>query len=243
MEKLKKAGYKLICKLKPKRDLPTIDIKDLFGYVEETIKPYTFLSQTSDVMDLVLLRGLAKRFLGCSYLEIGTWRGESIANVSPFCRVAYSLNLSDKELRERYNRTEKYIKLQRILSWRLPNTIHIEENSRNFDFKKLNNQIDLFFIDGDHSYYGVREDTKNIFRIIHPNSIIVWHDIGEDPEHINKEVYYGILDGTPDNKKDKLYRVSNTKCAIYYPFKIKSKKLSFPQFPRTLFEVNVRSVS
>ena len=37
---------------------------------------------------------------------------------------------------------------------------HFYVNSQTFDFETINDEIDLYFIDGDHSYEGVYNDTK-----------------------------------------------------------------------------------
>ncbi|GIL15768.1 MAG: hypothetical protein BroJett039_09410 [Chloroflexota bacterium] len=51
-------------------------------------------------------------------------------------------------------------------------------DSAAFDFSPFYNQIDLFFIDGAHSYEYVRSDTLNALRCCHPGSVIAWHDFG-----------------------------------------------------------------
>jgi len=51
-------------------------------------------------------------------------------------------------------------------------------DSAAFDFSPFHNQIDLFFIDGAHSYEYVRSDTLNALRCCHPGSVIAWHDFG-----------------------------------------------------------------
>lgn len=47
-----------------------------------------------------------------------------------------------------------------------------------FDFSPYHRQIDLFFIDGSHSYEYVRSDTLNGLQCCRPGSVMVWHDFG-----------------------------------------------------------------
>ena len=81
-----------------KNGFPVADITDLFPGLNETIQ-HAFLDGTSFPLDMVLLKKCAQRFTDCIFLEIGTWRGESVANVSPFAKECYTLNLSAEEMR------------------------------------------------------------------------------------------------------------------------------------------------
>ena len=54
------------------KQLPTIDLLDLFPNLEIDINTYSFLPGTSLITDMVLLKSLANRFKECSYLEIGS---------------------------------------------------------------------------------------------------------------------------------------------------------------------------
>jgi hypothetical protein len=47
-----------------------------------------------------------------------------------------------------------------------------------FDFSPFRGSIDLFFIDGAHSYQYCKSDTLNALKCCHPGSVIVWHDFG-----------------------------------------------------------------
>lgn len=56
----------------------------------------------------------------------------------------------------------------------LSNVILITGNSRNVDV--LNSTIGLLFIDGDHSYEGVQEDTKLYWSSLEVGGLAVYHD-------------------------------------------------------------------
>lgn len=51
-------------------------------------------------------------------------------------------------------------------------------DSATFDFSRWHGQVDLFFIDGAHSYEYVRSDTDNALRCVRPGGVIAWHDFG-----------------------------------------------------------------
>jgi predicted O-methyltransferase YrrM len=47
-----------------------------------------------------------------------------------------------------------------------------------FDFAPYHGQIDLFFIDGAHSYEYVRSDSERALQCVRPGGVIAWHDFG-----------------------------------------------------------------
>jgi len=51
-------------------------------------------------------------------------------------------------------------------------------DSATFDYSPFAGKVDLFFIDGAHSYEYVRSDTLNALKCCHPGSVIAWHDFG-----------------------------------------------------------------
>src|SRR3984957_12459918 len=90
-EYLQSKGYK--------NGIPTVDILDIAPNLDETISDFTFLDGTSRVIDIVVLKALARRFPNCEYLEIGSWRGESLVNVASVAKHCTSLSLSKEEMR------------------------------------------------------------------------------------------------------------------------------------------------
>ena len=51
-------------------------------------------------------------------------------------------------------------------------------DSATFDYSPYHGRIDLFFIDGSHSYEYVRSDTLNALKCCRPGGVIAWHDFG-----------------------------------------------------------------
>jgi hypothetical protein len=56
-------------------------------------------------------------------------------------------------------------------------------DSATFDFTPFKNSVDLFFIDGAHSYDYVRSDTLKALECVVPGGAIVWHDFGRVGEN------------------------------------------------------------
>jgi len=226
-------------KYKLPHGLPTVDITDFISE-EEEIAPYSFLEGSSLPTDFALLRSICRNYKVGDYLEIGTWRGESVANVAPLVKNCTSVNLPDDEMR-RLGLDEAYIGLHRFFSKDLSNVTHIQADSKTFDFKSLNKKFDLIFLDGDHHTETVISDTKNAFSLLKDdNSVIVWHDYGLSTETPRFNVLSGILDGCPDNCVKDLYHVSNTLCAVYTKKKLKSAFVRPNTKPNKLFLLKIK---
>lgn len=215
-----------------KYNLPTgfkeIDFKDIAKDETLTLPLFSFGGGGSMPTDLLLLQSLAKNIPNCYYFEIGTWRGESAYNLSQVAEKVFTLNLSNEEL-ALLNETQDYISQIALFSKNIKNIEHLKGSSFTFDFNKFNKSIDLVFVDGDHRYPAVVNDTKKAFDLLKSEkSIIVWHDYAASPNELRYEVMLGILDGAPKEAHKHIYKVSNCLCAIYYPFEIESKPFIYP---------------
>jgi len=222
--------------------LPTVDIS-YFVDIEEKIEPYSFLDGSSLPSDFALLRSICRKNHVEDYLEIGTWRGESVANVAPLVKNCYSINLPDEQMRNA-GLDEAYIGMHRFFSKDLTNVTHIQANSQTFDFSSLNKKFDLIFLDGDHHTEAIINDTKNAFNLLKDeHSVIVWHDYGLSTEIPRFNVLAGILNGCPPEKIKKLYHVSNTLCAIYTGKTIHSATILPNTPPSKYFALTLKTIS
>jgi predicted O-methyltransferase YrrM len=224
--------------------LPTVDLLDLFdGKFNVELNKYTYLENTSTVIDLAILKALAQSIKECNYFEIGSLRGESLFNVAEVSKHCTSLTLSHAQMKQ-FNFKPSLLKSANLFNSEIKNLTVIEDNSLTYDFSKLG-KFDLIFIDGDHTYEGVKSDTQNVFKhLIHDETIIVWHDYTYYPETVRHEVLAGILDGIPSSHHQHLYHVSNAMVAIYKPHaKFKSSMLDFPTVPNKVFKVKVEATT
>lgn len=87
-------------------------------------------------------------------------------------------------------------------------TQHLSDSAA-FDYTPFNGKVDMFFVDGAHSYDYVRSDTEYALKTISPNGIILWHD------------YTNVIDVTEYlnelSAKMPIYRINNTSIAVYSP--------------------------
>lgn len=222
--------------------LKSVEITQLLPNFNISIEPYAALDGGSTPIDIALLKGLAASKPNCDYFEIGTWRGESVANVSPVAKSCTTLNLPDETMLA-MGMNKKYVDLHRHFSKDLKNVTHLQGNSLTFDYSSLNKKFDLLFIDGDHHYESVKSDTKNAFTLFKDeNAIIVWHDYGNSPGDIRWDVFRGILDGTPPDKIKHLYRVSNTLCAIYSEHVQDAEYMQDYNIPTKHFAIHIKAI-
>ncbi|MGC4128187.1 MAG: class I SAM-dependent methyltransferase [Bergeyella sp.] len=219
--------------------LPQIEIKDLHQPAE--IVETFLLDGSSMITDLQLLVTLAKRKEVNSYFEIGTWRGESVFNVAKEIDDCNTLNLSEEEMKA-MGWNPKYVELHGILSKRNPKILHLHGNTKNFDFAGLQKKYDLIFIDGDHTYEMVLNDTKKVFaHLLHENSIVVWHDYAYNPQKIRYEVFQAILDGTNKENHRFLYHPKNTMCAVFIKEKLPATVFDVMENPDTIFQIGLKN--
>ena len=207
-----------------------------------TVAPFAFGDGGSLPTDLLLLRALARQRPGCRYFEIGTWRGESAANVAAEAATVHTLNLSAAEMRA-LKLPERYIELHGYFSRPLLHVTHLHGNSATFGLAGLHasaGPFDLIFIDGDHRYEAVRRDTARVFEhLVGPETVVVWHDASRQPGQPRWEVLAGLLNGLPPGLPGQLVQVGNTLCALYSPLPLPTQP-NDPLAEPSQFTVEVR---
>ena len=223
--------------------LQVIEIDELFPDFEEVAHPYAYLSGATMPIDIALLRALAKKYEVEDYFEIGTWRGESVANMAAIAQHCVTFNLPKEDI-VRLTGNQKYADLHGYFSKMLANVEQLYGDSQTFDFGQHYGKYDMVFIDGDHHYESVKKDTETAFRLLKSDrSIIVWHDYGLDPETIRWDVMEAILDGAPAEKRDQIYHISNTLCAVYLPHVFPNHRLIPYETPKKYFEIEIKTHS
>jgi predicted O-methyltransferase YrrM len=219
--------------------LKQVPLQQMMIEDEIIIEPYGYLGGSSLPTDFALLQSLCRSRNVEDYFEIGTWRGESAANVAPFVKNCYTLNLGDDDLRK-LGHKESYVLNHRHFSKDIPNITHLFGNSQQFNFRKLGKKFDLIFVDGDHHTESVEIDTRIATSLLkNSESVIVWHDALSDPGTPRYEVLLGIFRGLPENMRSRVYLVENTLCAMYLPENIAFEEYGENKIPEKYFRISL----
>lgn len=177
----------------------------------------TFIAGGSGVLDYAFLKMVAQVARVKEYLEVGTYIGESINILTDCCEKLYSVTAdkddtySMKNFCRRYNipdYSERLAQNEKI--------VHYYGDSKKFDFSKHASTVDLYFIDGDHSYMGVYNDTKNIFQHKRKDAIVIWHDFKMADNKYRVGIVKAVSDALGDEFKN-VYVTNNNICGIYIP--------------------------
>lgn len=126
-------------------------------------------------------------------LEIGTYKGGSL---SVFSQIASGKKISiDLTANMDYDVPARNAMLRKLDSnIHLINADSHLESTRNIVRTILNGELlDVLFIDGDHSYSGVRQDLFMYSRYVKPDGYIVFHDIKDSEFHRNQGCYVNRL--------------------------------------------------
>lgn len=187
---------------------------------EITCKELAFMPGGSQVLDYVFLKALAKQYNCKSYLEIGTYIGESINILTDCCEKLYSITAPrqghifsiDNMCKEMDfpNYSDRLAYNDKIS--------HFYVDSKLFDFAQIKEKIDLYFIDGDHSYMGIYTDTQNVFKVRDENSIVVWHDFRKGFLSYRYETVYAVRNALGEKFKN-VYVTNGNYCGVYLPDK------------------------
>lgn len=206
----------------PVNDLKIINLGKFLNESQLKIKldALTFFQGGSTILDYVFLKALAKKFNIKKYLEIGSFMGESINCLNDICDECVSISLEDKYLEEFFYSVGKK-NFGSYFMKNLDNVRQIKGDSKEVDLKEINFKPDLVFIDGDHSYNGVFNDTKKVFDFIDCNeTIVVWHDFRKAfTKEIKTEVVKAVFDSLEGKYINNIFVCDNNLCGIYIPNK------------------------
>ncbi len=216
-----RAGYELSEKAKI---LKTIELTDLLDPAvtdgEIIINDLTNKQGNATLFELYCICSVAKYMSPAQVFEIGTFDGRTTLHIAlntgektkiqtldvppeDLGGISLKLDPGDPQLVDKKGFSIGQRFLDRNESGKIKQSL---SDSAKFEFSPFEKQVDLFFIDGAHSYEYVKSDTENALKCLKPDGIILWHDYGSVLGVTN---YLNEL-----SKSLPVYRISNTTLAV-----------------------------
>ena len=209
----------------------------------DSLSAFTFLDDTSTVIDLLLLRGLVRRYGARTMLEIGTFRGESALAVATAGADVVTLSLPDETLLG-LGAQRSWVEAHRTLSAGHPRITHLFGDSAVLDTQPYNEWADILFIDGDHSRTAVEADTRRFWSTRSRQAgVVVWHDAFSSPLVPRWEVLAGIAAGVPHAHRSGLVQISSTLCLAWLPDADSLPTVERSYVPQSVYSVVVAPVA
>lgn len=165
----------------------TVDIEDIVSLEGLDIRLNSYATKPGNVShtELLYVCLIVRTFLsaGDNFLEIGTFNGNTILNVSlnvPEESKCYTLDLPPDTAAPTspfLTGDLRFIQSSERLALRHTETDNVEQiysDSADFDFSSI--KFSGAFIDGGHQYHIVKSDTENVLGCIQRPGFILWHD-------------------------------------------------------------------
>lgn len=106
-----------------------------------------------------IIAAVAASYARPTYVEIGVFRGDCLAEVVPYCGQAHGVDVS-------FDRLTHDTRLARL--WRMTS----DEFFASYDGPAP----DIVFVDGDHAYEQARRDAHNALEILADHGVLFLHD-------------------------------------------------------------------
>jgi Methyltransferase domain len=164
--------------------IPSIFLRKLFPVASidpasaVKLMPGTALDGGPNIIEQFILCSLVKMIRPATILEIGTFRGGTTWHFydnAPADAVIYTLDLPDEESPVSPSQSHyATIKMRPFL----PKSDRVRQilvNSQKWD-GILDRKVQFAFIDADHSYEGIRNDTEKTLPNLDSSACICWHD-------------------------------------------------------------------
>lgn len=155
----------------------SVFLTDLFPGIERVMLPVDAINEESEHanhVDLLYVSAIAQAIGAKRLFEFGTYLGRTSYHLTFASANAqvFTLNLPPGEdsriapyLGSFFKGTEREKQITQILC-----------DSRKFDTAPFAKSMDFVFVDGDHSYALIKNDTQKAFDMLRPGGVIVWHD-------------------------------------------------------------------
>jgi Methyltransferase domain len=175
--------------------IPSIFLADMFPEQPPhpanaiTLMPGTALNGAPNIFEQFILCALVKKIQPQTILEIGTFKGGTTWHLyqnAPQDATIYTIDLPDNEVPG--NVTDLQLAANKRRPF-LPSSDRVRQiliDSKKWD-GRLDRKVQFAFIDTDHSYEGIRNDTEKTLPLLDSYACICWHDA------LEKDFGYGTM--------------------------------------------------
>ena len=184
-------------------------LSEIFPGIEQVAIPLGAINELSghaNKVDMLFVCAIARHLKARRIFEFGTYQGRTsyhLTYASDGAQVT-TLNLPPAAdpryapyLGSYFRGTEREAFITQVLA-----------DSRQFDTEPHRHQFDLVFVDGDHSYDFVKNDTEKAFELLKPGGAILWHDYAPKSE--------GLVEFFRDFTQERpLFRIKRT-CVLLH---------------------------
>jgi predicted O-methyltransferase YrrM len=207
--------------LHPNGDLPQVQVWDHFG-IKPTL-PVVLAGDAGDsewfrpiasyTVDLIAMCMLCQIVKPSVIFEIGTYHGSGALHwaLNAPTATVYTLDLPPQKRPElhttvvdQYHIRERSTAESTMVFAGRPEAERIRcllGDSARFDFAPYFQRVDLFFVDGAHSYEYVTCDTRSALACCKPGGVIAWHDYGRSGVNgVSKVLHKLAANGYPINR-------------------------------------------
>lgn len=165
--------------LEKRAQIREIQLSELFGPdIEQIQAPYGSVDEgtsKSNQAELYYVNVVARHVKAKNIFEFGTYFGRTTYYLTFASKDAFVTTLDlPPDMGPKTPHTASYF----LGSDRESRIRQILCDSREFDPVPFHKKMDFIFIDGDHSYDGVKNDTEKAFEMLAPGGTILWHDYG-----------------------------------------------------------------
>lgn len=182
---------------------------EVFEGIGDIALPLSFSNEAShhaNHMDMLFVVAIAKYRYARRIFEFGTYLGRTTCGLASIDEsvLVHTLNLPPDE-------DPRYGPYIGQLIKKSPYQSRIQQlfcDSRKFNVDPYLNSMDFIFIDADHSYEGVKNDTEKAFQMLAPGGVVIWHDFASKSPGV-----YGYLYELSQERS--LFRIRNT-CLVLY---------------------------
>lgn len=184
-------------------------LTEIFPDIERVAIPLGAINELTghaNKVDMLYVCAIAKHLQARKIFEFGTYQGRTSYHLTYASEGAQvtTLNLPPEAdtryapyLGSYFRGTEREAFVTQLL-----------EDSRQLDTTPYRQQFDVVFVDGDHSYDVVKNDTEKAFELVRPGGSILWHDYAPKSE--------GLVEFFRDFTKERpLFRIKRT-CVLLH---------------------------